>query len=57
MLVGTTNDLTPEEKKANMQHVLTNILAIIAAGLPLMVVDALRSINFFKARLSGKQVR
>jgi hypothetical protein len=33
-----------------MLHVLTNVLAIIAAGVPLLVVDALRSIQFFKAR-------
>ncbi len=47
---GTQLDLTPEPKEANMLHVLTNVLAILAAGLPLLVVDALRSIQFFKAR-------
>jgi hypothetical protein len=47
---GTQLDLTTEPKEANMLHVLTNVLAIIAAGVPLMIVDALRSIQFFKAR-------
>jgi hypothetical protein len=50
ILVGTAIDLTPKPKETNMLHVLTNVLAIIAAGVPLMIVDALRSIQFFKAR-------